>query len=128
MTQSQIRLYYKNVTSDVVGDEHGITAGQLKALGEKTSPLIVQLNKERKAGKAPYRDLPFSTQISQQVKKLVAEVKDNCENLVVLGIGGSSLGNIALQTALNPYMHNLDDTGRTGERCFAKIRAGLEQQ
>jgi glucose-6-phosphate isomerase len=78
----------------------------------------LQLNKERKAGQTPYRDLPFSAQIAQQVKKLTAELKDRCENLVVLGIGGSALGNIALQTALNPYMHNLDDRQRTGPRLF----------
>ena len=37
-----------------------------------------------------------------------------CENFVVLGIGGSALGNIALQTALNPYMYNLDQAQRKG--------------
>jgi glucose-6-phosphate isomerase len=80
--------------------------------------LITQLNAERKAGKTPYRDLPFNAQIAQQVKELVAELKDRCENLVVLGIGGSALGNIALQTALNPYMHNLDEAQRQGPRLF----------
>ncbi|GAI14495.1 unnamed protein product, partial [marine sediment metagenome] len=104
MAESQIKLYYKNVTANVIGAEHGITDAQLKDLAEKTSPLIAQLNAERKAGKTPYRNLPFSTKIAQQVKELTAELKDRCENLVVLGIGGSALGNIALQTALNPYM------------------------
>jgi glucose-6-phosphate isomerase len=118
MAQSQIKLYYKNVTEEVLGSEHGITDTQLKDLAQKTSPLISQLNKERKAGQTPYRDLPFKTEIARQVKKMVAEVKDNCENLVVFGIGGSALGNIALQTALNPYMHNLDDTQRPGPRLF----------
>ncbi len=118
MAQPQIKLYYKNVTSRVIGSEHGITDEQLKALAEKTSPLILQLNKERQAGKTPYRDLPFNTQTAQQVKELAAELKERCENLVVLGIGGSALGNIALQTALNPYMHNLDDRQRTGPRLF----------
>lgn len=118
MAQSQIKLYYKNVTADIIDNEHGITDAQLKALAEKTSPLILQLNKERQAGKTVYRDLPFNTQTAQQVKKLAAELKERCENLVVLGIGGSALGNIALQTALNPYMHNLDDTQRPGPRLF----------
>ena len=118
MSQPQIKLYYKNVTSKVIGAEHGITPDQLKALAEKTSPLILQLNKERKAGETPYRDLPFNTKIAQQVKELVAELKDRCENLVVFGIGGSALSNIALQTALNPYMYNLDDTQRRGPRLF----------
>jgi len=118
MAELQIKLYYKNVTADVIGTEHGIASEQLKALAEKTSPLIQKLNEERKAGRTPYRDLPFNKEIAQQVKELAAELKQRCENLVVLGIGGSALGNIALQTALNPYMHNLDDTQRTGPRLF----------
>ncbi len=118
MADAQIRLYYKNVTSEIIGSEHGITPGQLKALAEKTSPLIRLVNVERKAGKTPYRDLPYGKQTPKQVKDLAAELKDNCENLVVLGIGGSALGNIALQTALNPYMHNLDSTQRPGPRLF----------
>jgi glucose-6-phosphate isomerase len=118
MAQSQIELYYKNVTSEVIGTEHGITPAQLTALAEKTSPLIQKLNKERKAGQTPYRDLPFNKQTAQQVQELSADLKDRCENLVVLGIGGSALGNIALQTALNPYMHNIDESQRPGPRLF----------
>ena len=118
MSEQQIGLYYKNVTAEVIGDEHGVTAKQLKELAEKTLPLIKRLNEERKTGQTPYRDLPFNTQIAQQVKELVGELKERCENLVVLGIGGSALGNIALQTALNPYMHNLDETQRSGPRLF----------
>ena len=118
MPEPKIKLYYKNVTADVIGTEHGISNAQLKAIAEKTLPIISKLNEDRKAGKTPYRDLPFEPQIAQRVKKLVAEVKDGCENLVVLGIGGSALGNIALQTALKPYMHNLDEAQRTGPRLF----------
>lgn len=118
MSESQIKLYYKNVTDGIIGGEHGITNSQLKTLAKKTSPLISQLNKERKAGKIPYRDLPHNSETIQKIKNLTAELKDQCENLVVLGIGGSALGNIALQTALNPYMHNLDDSQRPGPRLF----------
>jgi len=118
MVQPQIKLYYKNVMADALCSEHGITSAQLKELAKKTSPLISRLNNEREAGKTPYRDLPFNTEIPRQVIKLVAEVKNGCENLVVLGIGGSALGNIALQTALNPYMSNLDDKRRRGPRLF----------
>jgi glucose-6-phosphate isomerase len=118
MPESQINLYYKNVTAEIIGNEHGVTDTQLKNLAEKISPLILQLNKERKAGKTPYRDLPYNEKTVQKVKELTAELKDRCENLVVLGIGGSALGNIALQTALNPYMHNLDDSQRPGPRLF----------
>jgi len=118
MAESQIKLYYKNVTAEVIGAEHGVTPEQLKAFAEETSPLIQKLNKDRKAGQTPYRDLPFNARIAKQVKGIVDELKGRCENLVVLGIGGSALGNIALQTALNPYMHNLDDAQRPGPRLF----------
>ncbi|MEE9371140.1 MAG: glucose-6-phosphate isomerase [Sedimentisphaerales bacterium] len=118
MPEAQIKLYYKNATSEVIGPKHGITNAQLDKLADKTSKLILKLNKERKVGKTPYRDLPYNKQVVQQVKNLVTKLKNRCENLVVLGIGGSALGNIALQTALNPYMHNLDDTQRDGPRLF----------
>ena len=118
MPKQEIKLHYKNVMAEVIGDEHGITTEQLKDLAEKTSPLISRLNKERKAGETPYRDLPYNLKIAQEVKELVKELRGRCENLVVFGIGGSALGNIALQTALNPYMHNIDENQRTGPRLF----------
>jgi glucose-6-phosphate isomerase len=115
---SEIRFYYKNVTAGVIGDENGISSEQFRKLAEKTSPLIFKLNEERKSGKIPYRDLPFNTKISQQVKELITRIGNGCENLVVLGIGGSALGNIALQTALSPYMYNINDEKRGGPRLF----------
>jgi len=116
--QTLIKLYYKNVTADVIGPEHGITTELLNHLAEKTKPLIEQLNEHRKQGKTPYRDLPYDEKTPVKIRKLAAELKDRCENFVVLGIGGSALGNIALQTALNPYMNNLDDKQRKGARLF----------
>ena len=118
MNQSEIKLYYKNVMADAIGPEHGITARQLEALGKKTSLLIERLNEEGQADKTPYRSLPDNKEIPQKVKELVVELKDRCENLVILGIGGSALGNIALQTALNPFMYNIDDKQRRGPRLF----------
>ena len=114
----QIKLYYKNITADIIGPEHGITDEQLKLLAEKTTPLISRLNEHRKQGETPYRDLPYNEDTPSKVKQLADQLQDSCENFVVLGIGGSALGNIALQTALNPYMHNLDDKRRKGARLF----------
>ena len=118
MGYSEIQLYYKNVTAEVVGEEHGITSEQFKTIAQKTKPLILKINEERKNGKIPYRELPYKIEISQQVEELVGQLHYKCENLVVLGIGGSALGNIALQTALNPYMYNIDQEQRTGPRLF----------
>ncbi len=118
MAQPQIKFYYKNVTAEVIGPEHGLTDSDLKTLAEKTTPVIAELNHQRRAGKTPYRDLPFDLQTPMRVKELADRLKAGCDNLVVFGIGGSALGSIALQTALNPYMYNLDPGQRKGPRLF----------
>jgi glucose-6-phosphate isomerase len=109
-----IRLYYKNVTSEVLGNEHGISKAQFDQLAKQVTPAIKKVNEIRAEGKLAYRDLPFNKDIPARVKQVAASIK-GCENFVVLGIGGSALGNIALQTALNPYMYNLDDRQRNGK-------------
>ena len=114
MSDTKISLYYKNVMADVVGDKHGITKQQLQELAEKTIPAIIECNRQRQSGKIPYRDLPNNESYARDVKAVAAEIKDGCENFLVLGIGGSALGNIALQTALNPYMYNMDEKQRQG--------------
>jgi glucose-6-phosphate isomerase len=53
------------------------------------------------------------------VRAAVRRYGGKFENLVVLGIGGSALGNIALQTALNPPYYNLLPARlRRGPRLF----------
>jgi glucose-6-phosphate isomerase len=103
-----------------IGPKHGITEKQLgrllEALPEKAHKLTT--NPETKNWNRAYRKLPYDKQSPQQVKRLVKRFKKRCEVLVVFGIGGSALGNIAVQTALNPYMYNLDDNQRSGPRLF----------
>jgi glucose-6-phosphate isomerase len=127
MGQSEVRLYYKNVTADVIGTEHGITEQQFRQLADRIGPLIAKLNQQRKAALTPYRELPFNKQYPQSVKKIAVSLKDRCQNFVVLGIGGSALGSIALQTALNPYMYELDDRVRKGPRFFVFDNVDPEQ-
>jgi glucose-6-phosphate isomerase len=62
--------------------------------------------------------LPYNEQYPKQVREIASQVINECENFVVLGIGGSALGNIALQTALNPNLYNLDAAQRKGPRLF----------
>ncbi len=43
----------------------------------------------------------------KSIKAIAAKYAGKLDDVVVLGIGGSALGNIALQSALNPLTHNL---------------------
>jgi glucose-6-phosphate isomerase len=119
MTMDRISLYWKNATSDAVGARHGVSEQELKSLAPRIKDLTKAMNDERKAGKLRYRDLPYDEEMIDSVHTEVEHFRDRCEVLVVLGIGGSALGNIALQNALNPYTYNLmSDRTRNGPQLF----------
>ena len=115
----RINLYWKNATAEAVGDKHGVTEKELKQVGPKIKSIHKQMAEERKAGKLRYRDLPHDEDMLDAVNREVEHFRDRCEALVVLGIGGSALGNVALQNALNPYTYNLlSDRQRPGPQLF----------
>ncbi len=125
----QIKLYYKNVTADVIGNEHGLTKNDLEKLSGRIAEITEAMAKTRKESSQSserktddsmaYRDLPYKTEEAKKIKALVKKLQGKYDNLVVLGIGGSALGNIALQTALNSATYNLQDNKqRKGPRLF----------
>ena len=113
----QIQLYYKNALADVVGTEHGLSPAELAQVESDIARITEQMAQDRAEGKLPYRDLPYRNEMCRQVQKLIGELAGKYDNLVVLGIGGSALGNIALQTALNDPLYNLWPD-RPGPRLF----------
>jgi len=131
----EIQLYCQNATDQGVGAQDGINLQELQGqIGGRISEITEMMEQNRQKGKQaagsdpnrkidfhdlPYRDLPYRDDMTERVKKLAAQLKGRFENLVVLGIGGSALGNIALQTALNSPMYNLLAKGkRPGPRLF----------
>lgn len=116
---NQIKLYYKNVLTDVVGPEHGLTPAELKSHEDRIARIVTEINQQVEAGKLPYRRLPYDQAMLERTRDVAEDMRDGFENLVVLGIGGSALGNIALQTALNhPYYNLLPPERRSGPRLF----------
>ncbi len=120
MGQSQIKFYYKNAAAEAIGAEHGIMQSQLEKLLSELKEGIRQLRSrpQLKVKEDAYRQLPYDSKTAEKVKELAAKFRADCDDLVVLGIGGSALGNIALQTALNPFLYNLDGHQRKGPRLF----------
>ena len=114
-----IELYWKNATREAIGEPHGITQGELSGLGEKMTRAQRAVDGQARQGKLGYTTLPARRDYRDGVAALVAKLKPGCGDLVVLGIGGSALGNIALQAALNPATYNLQSDGsRGGPRLF----------
>lgn len=115
----QIQLYIKNAMSEVVGAQHGLSRAELNGLSDRLIEITETMAAERTAGRLAYRDLPYKQKEGQVVVDLADELRGKFDNLVVLGIGGSALGNIALQTALHSATYNLlDGVQRPGPRLF----------
>ncbi len=120
---AHITLDYANCMADRVG-VHGLDLALLSSSGSISQSIRTYtetLAKRRGSGWERWRILaenPMRDAHVAAIKALVAKHKD-AENLVVMGIGGSALGNIALHSALNSSTHNLQPTGvRKGPRLF----------
>ncbi len=119
-----LTIDYANCLTDRVGP-HGLEADSLapaSPAAERAAELTRRLSATRGTGWERWRDLPFDPARSanvEAVKDVAGSLHGKFDNLVVLGIGGSALGNIALQSALNPPTWNLlpNDT-RGGPRLF----------
>ena len=114
-----IKLYWKNASSKVVGARHGVSEADLEKIDEPIRRAHAAVVGQCRAGKLGYAALPANRDYRDQVMELVDRYRSHTTDLVVLGIGGSALGNIALQTALNPATYNLlSDRKRPGSRLF----------
>lgn len=107
-----LTLDYANCLSDRVG-VHGLDPSRLDAAGsaaKAAAALTRRLESTRNTGWERWRGLPFDPVRAdhlRQVRSAAEKCRGRFDNLVVLGIGGSALGNIALQSALNPPTYNL---------------------
>ncbi len=127
-----LKLDYANMLSDRVG-EHGLDADHLDPRGEEAAgvaALTRKLSSTRGKGWERWRDLhrePMRSEHVRPIKQYVESHRGKFDNLVVLGIGGSALGNIALQSALNPATYNLIEPGAAskGQRTGSATRSAL---
>ena len=114
-----LTLDFANCLSERVA-EHGLDPARLAPgsdLAAAATRLTESLATTRGTGWERWRDLPFGDfrkAHTEAIHELVKQRKPGCEVLVVLGIGGSALGNIALQSALNPGTWNLIPSDQRG--------------
>ncbi|NLF29347.1 MAG: glucose-6-phosphate isomerase [Planctomycetes bacterium] len=114
-----IQLYWKNATDKVVGADHGIAAGDLSSIGDRMAAAQQAVAGQVLRGELGYAALPHRRDYRDSVMALVDKHQPRCTDLVVLGIGGSALGNLAVQAALNPATWNLLTAAkRKGPRLF----------
>ena len=114
-----LEIFWKNATSGVVGEEHGLTPGDLANAEHDVKKAYEQVISQVNSDQLGYAKLPHNNEYLTQVLDMVDRYRDTTTDMLVLGIGGSALGNIAIQAALNPVTYNmLSDRARLGPRMF----------
>ncbi len=112
MNDKKIKLDVNNMFQEMVGEEHGIAEEDIEDFQSKTNKIHEKIKKDRANSKMGFMELPAqSEELISEIENEV-EKRKGYENFVVIGIGGSALGNIALQTALNKPYYNLDEKKR----------------
>ncbi|SHF19131.1 glucose-6-phosphate isomerase [Desulforamulus putei] len=118
--QMKIQVDYNNMMADYVGKEEGFTRQHIEALADQIQGAHKNMVEKRAAGGMDWRNLPFhQEEVVQQILKTAEELRNRCDAFVVLGIGGSALGPLAVQTALNHLHYNeLPADKRGGPRFY----------
>lgn len=107
-----VRFDYGNLMAPNV--EGGADAAALSgSLAERFRTAHASVEARRATGDFGFLDLPYATETVDRVTELADGFAQWFEDVVVLGIGGSSLGATALKEALlGPYWNEMDDEGR----------------
>jgi len=115
MESMRLKFDFNNMMSDFIGDK-GISTEEINALSQKIADAHEKMIEKRAGGKMDWRDLPYNQdEVVEDILGYVNEVKDDFEAFVVLGIGGSALGPMAVQQAINnPFYNELDREKRGG--------------
>ena len=121
MTAKQITFDFANAMAEAVGPEHGVGADELAGVAQRLPDGHAALAGLRESGEVAFFDLPNRADSIQRVKDVAARVEGRFDAAVVLGIGGSALGTIAVRTALcHPLYNELTPEQRGTPRLYVE--------
>jgi glucose-6-phosphate isomerase len=110
-----LSLNYANCLSDTIGMDHGLLEHELSGLQNRLDDAHHNLRQLTTSGKIGFMDLPHHKEEAKKIISWARKIKGEFDTLVVLGMGGSALGNNAIQQALHtPYWNLLDKKERKG--------------
>jgi len=109
-----LTIDYTNMMADVVAG--GVAASDWEAAGRDFGRVHAGLLRRRSAGELGFLDLPGDAKLLAQSTSFAERAKGRYDDVVILGIGGSALGPIALRTALlAPSWNALSKEERRGQ-------------
>jgi len=108
-----LRLDYTNFMADVVSG--GISSADWRSASAAFASAHTAFGRRREANELGFLDLPGNAELHRQSTDFAARTRGQFDDVIVLGIGGSALGPIALRTALlKPQWNSLTKDERAG--------------
>jgi glucose-6-phosphate isomerase len=108
-----LRLDYTNFMADVVSG--GISSADWRSASAAFASAHTAFGRRREANELGFLDLPGNAELHRQSTDFAARTRGQFDDVIVLGIGGSALGPIALRTALlKPQWNSLTKEERGG--------------
>lgn len=121
MNEQAIRIDVNNMMSDIIGYRYGIDQDQVSAFAKEAMQANEAIQKRRGTGWLGWMDLPTKQEeIVAAIEKTAAEIRNEFDTFVVLGIGGSALGPIAVQQALNHLHYNELPAEKRGPKLYVE--------
>lgn len=117
----QITLDVNHMMADMLG-ENGVTRDQVNNMAQAAAKAQKAVQENRGTGWLGWTELPYNQEeIVADIEKTAEDIRKNFESFVVLGIGGSALGPIAIQQALSHLHYNeLPAEKRGGPRFYVE--------
>jgi glucose-6-phosphate isomerase len=104
-------LDYDRMLAPTIG--RGIDPARLEEMRQRVHHVHADVESRRTAGQLGFFDLPYERTVVEQIRSFADGLGQAFDNVVILGIGGSALGTIALQQALlRPHWNELDGEQR----------------
>ncbi len=127
--QLRVRFDYNNMMSEFVGEKEGFTACELKKYSDLCKTSFDEVNKNRGTGMMGWTELPYNqTEVVEDILQTAKDVRKNFKYFVVLGIGGSALGPIAVFQALKHLHYNdLPERKRGGPKFYVEDNVDPER-
>lgn len=97
----RIVLDYNNMLAPRL-DGRGIDPSRLDAMADRFRDAHAEIARRRAAGELPMFSLPTRREPAHEIRRVADGLEPDVDAVVVLGIGGSALGTIALRDALLP--------------------------
>lgn len=116
----RLKVDYNNMLAGYSKAEAAITPQEIAALKDKAAEAFQFIAQNRGKGTMEWSELPYNQDaVVADILQEAKAIREKCDTFVVLGIGGSALGPIAVQQALNHLNYNeLPAEKRGGPRVY----------